>query len=211
MFFRHHLRHALNRHDGFGHGSDHRFGGGMGGGFGGRFGRRRGGDIPGGRKLSAEELQLVILALLAESPAHGYEIIRRLEARTNGFYKPSPGMVYPAMTYLEEIGQAEVTQEGTRKLYTLTDQGQAHLTENRAEADRILEILTRIGSRMSEVREAFAGLHDVDPEAADGLHKARHHLKAALYKHRGCSPVEARRIAAILMRAAAEIMGKESS
>ncbi|WP_222547971.1 PadR family transcriptional regulator [Asaia lannensis] len=199
--FRHHLRHVFNRHDGFGHGGGHRFGG--------RFGRHRGNDIPGGRKLSAEELQLVILALLAEAPAHGYEIIRRLEERSNGFYKPSPGMVYPALTYLEEIGQAEVTPVGTRKLYTLTEPGQAHLAANRAEAERILDILMRIGSRMSEVREAFAGLNDLDPEAADGLHKARHLLKTALYRMRGCGPDEARRIAAILQRAAAEIAKKD--
>lgn len=203
MPFRHHLRHVFSRHDGFGGGSGHRFGG--------RFGRHRGGEVPSGRKLSAEELQLVILALLQDSPAHGYEIIRRLEERSNGFYKPSPGMVYPALTYLEEIGQAAVTQEGTRKLYTITEPGSAHLTANKAEADRILDILERIGARMSEVREAFAGLHDLDPEAADGLHKARHLLKTALYARRGCSPVEARRIAAILTRAAADIAEGENS
>jgi len=203
MFFRHSLRHAFSRHDGFGAGHSSRFGG--------RFGRHRGGDIPGGRKLSAEELQLVIMALLEESPAHGYEIIRRLEERSNGFYKPSPGMVYPALTYLEEIGQADVTQEGTRKLYALTASGKAQLDTDRAEAERILEILARIGARMSEVREAFAGLHDIDPEAADGLHKARHMLKSALYQKRGSSPAEARRVAAILMRAASEIMGKAES
>ena len=203
MPFRHHLRHVFSRHDGFGGGSGHRFGG--------RFGRHRGGEVPSGRKLSAEELQLVILALLQESPAHGYEIIRRLEERSNGFYKPSPGMVYPALTYLEEIGQAAVTQEGTRKLYTITEPGSAHLTANKTEADRILDILERIGARMSEVREAFAGLHDLDPEAADGLHKARHLLKTALYARRGCSPVEARRIAAILTRAAADIAEGENS
>lgn len=203
MFFRHHLRHVFSRHDGFGGGAGHRFGG--------RFGRHRGGEVPSGRKLSAEELQLVILALLQQSPAHGYEIIRRLEERSNGFYKPSPGMVYPALTYLEEIGQAAVSQEGTRKLYTITEPGSAHLTANKAEADRILDILERIGARMSEVREAFAGLHDLDPETADGLHKARHLLKTALYARRGCSPVEARRIAAILTRTAAEIAEGENS
>lgn len=201
--FHHRLRHVFTRHDGFGHGGGHRFGG--------RFGRQRGGDVPGGRKLSADELQLVIMALLDEAPAHGYELIRRLEERSNGFYKPSPGMVYPALTFLEEIGQAEVTPEGTRKLYTLTQPGKAHLAENRIEANRILDILARIGSRMSEVREAFAGLHDMDPEAADGLHQARHQLKTALYQLRGCGPDEARRVADILRRAAAEIMKKEPS
>ncbi|GAB6853620.1 PadR family transcriptional regulator [Asaia astilbis] len=204
MFFhhhRHHLRHLFNRHDEAG--SGHRSGR--------RFGRHRGDDIPSGRKLSAEDLQLVILALLQESPAHGYEIIRRLEERSSGFYKPSPGMVYPAMTYLEEIGQAAVTQEGTRKLYTLTEEGSAHLAAHQEEATRILELLARIGSRMGDVREAFAGLHDLAPDVADSLHKARHQLKAALYNRRGCSPVEARRIAAILLQAADDIKNEGQS
>lgn len=200
MHFHHHIRHAIGRHGGFGDGFGRRFGG--------RFGKRHGDDFPGGRKLNAEELQLVILALLAESPAHGYEIIRRLEERSNGFYKPSPGMVYPALTYLEEIGQTAVTQEGTRKLYTLTEEGHTHLKAHQAQAETILDLLARIGSRMADVRDAFAGLHDADPQAADSLHKARHALKSALYRLRGCTPVEARRIADILNRATAEILGK---
>ncbi|AQS87936.1 putative transcriptional regulator [Neoasaia chiangmaiensis NBRC 101099] len=200
MHFHHHIRHAIGRHGGFGDGFGRRFGG--------RFGKRHGDDFPGGRKLNAEELQLVILALLAESPAHGYEIIRRLEERSNGFYKPSPGMVYPALTYLEEIGQTAVTQEGTRKLYTLTEEGRTHLKAHQAQAETILDLLARIGSRMADVRDAFAGLHDADPQAADSLHKARHALKSALYRLRGCTPVEARRITDILNRATAEILGK---
>lgn len=182
------------------------------GGFGRKFGRGfqdgHGDNFPSGRKLSADELQLVILALLAESPAHGYEIIRRLEEHSSGFYKPSPGMVYPALTYLEEIGQTAVTQEGTRKLYTLTKEGKIRLQTDREQVDVLLEILRRIGKRMADAREAFAGLHDADPQAADSLHKARHALKSVLYRCRGCTSSEARRIADILNRAAAEILEK---
>ena len=76
-----------------------------------------------GRKLAAGDLQLVILALLAEAPRHGYEIIKALEERSGGFYSPSPGMVYPALTYLEELGHATVAAEGTKKLYRITGDG----------------------------------------------------------------------------------------
>jgi DNA-binding PadR family transcriptional regulator len=177
-----------------------------GGGFGGGF---MGGDgMPGGRRLGAEQLQLVLLALLAERPAHGYELIRLLEERSNGFYAPSPGMVYPALTYLEEIGHAAVTQEGNRKLYSLTDAGREYLAAHREQAEVILDMLARIGRRMSDVREAFAGLDAADPQAADDLHLARHALKQALRGKRGCSPDEARRVAAILARATAEILGR---
>ena len=71
------------------------------------------GGVGAGRKLNAGDLQLLILALLAEKPSHGYEVIRSLDERSNGYYSPSPGMVYPALTYLEEIGHASVETLGT--------------------------------------------------------------------------------------------------
>ena len=196
----HHWLHAIGPHRGRGG----RGGFGRGGGF-------MGGDgFPGGRRLGSSELQLVLLALLAEQPAHGYELIRLLEERSGGFYAPSPGMIYPALTYLEEIGHAAVTQDGNRKLYALTDAGRAHLQANREQATLILETLVRIGGRMAQVREAFAGVEDADPQAADELHRARHAIKHALMRKRGCSPEEARRIAGILARATAEILGQDS-
>ncbi|MFT8808408.1 PadR family transcriptional regulator [Gluconobacter sp.] len=191
-------------------------GGGMGGGrFGGRFGRGFGGDLGGegftrGRKLTADELQLVILALLAEAPAHGYELIRRLEERSGGFYKPSPGVIYPSLTYLEETGLAAVTQEGNRKLYSLTEEGKAHHETNKEEAARILDILSRIGARMADVRDAFTGINDLDPTLGQAFHDARFALKAALKSRRGADADELRRIVAILNRAATEIAGPAS-
>jgi DNA-binding PadR family transcriptional regulator len=184
------------------HGARHRFGRG-GHGF---FGRGAGGDFPGSRRLGSQDLQLVILALLEKHPAHGYELIKSIEERSNGFYSPSPGVIYPALTYLEEIGHARVEQEGTRKLYSITEQGTAHLTENRAAADAILDALSRIGGRMDEVREAFAGVSDLDGDASDEMHRARHALKRAMRSKHGCDATEARRIAKILDRAAAEIL-----
>lgn len=166
-------------------------------------------DIPRGRKLSAADLQLLLLALLEERPAHGYELIRLLEERSGGFYAPSPGMIYPALTYLGEIDFASITQEGNRKQYAITDAGKAHLEANRQQAAAILETLARIGERMGDVREAFAGVSDIDPDAIDELHRARHDLKRALMSKRGSGPDEARRIARILARAAAEILGRK--
>ncbi len=165
-----------------------------------------GGGIPGGRKLSSADLQLVILALLENQQAHGYELIRAIEARSNGFYIPSPGMIYPALTYIEEIGQAAVEQDGNRKLYRITGEGRQYLEANRAKVEATLAALSRVGSRMEQVREAFAGLDAPDPMAADELHRARHALKHALIRTRDCTPSEARRIAAILERAVSEIL-----
>jgi DNA-binding PadR family transcriptional regulator len=162
--------------------------------------------FPGGRKLSSSELQLILLSMLAEQPAHGYELIRMLEEHSGGFYTPSPGMIYPALTYLDEIGHAAVAQEGNRKLYSITDSGRDYLTANKATADDILTALARIGRRMEQVREAFAGLGDADPQAADDLNNARHALKHALMRMRGCTPDEARRVTRILNEAAAQIL-----
>ena len=143
-----------------------------------------GGDgMPGARKFGSADLQLLLLALLAERPAHGYELIRSLEERSGGFYAPSPGMIYPALTFLEEIGHAAMSLEGTRKLYTLTEAGRTELAANRVRADAMLDMLSRIGTRMDGVRDAFAGLSDRDPDAADALHDARHALKAVLDAH----------------------------
>jgi DNA-binding PadR family transcriptional regulator len=207
MFYNHHFhdRHlrAMRRERGPGaHG---------GFGFGGRGGGRGfmgGGGVPGGRKLSSADLQLVVLALLERQAAHGYELIRTLEETSNGFYTPSPGVIYPALTYLEEIGHAAVEPDGNRKLYRITDAGRAHLDANRSAAQSMLDALSRIGERMEQVREAFAGLDALDPRAADDLHRARHALKHALFSTRDCTPDEARRIATILDRATAEILGR---
>jgi DNA-binding PadR family transcriptional regulator len=202
MHYHHHHNHqrrfhAMARGAGWGHR----------GRGGGRFWGSGDGGMPGQRRLGAEELQLVLLALLETRPAHGYEMIRSLEEQSGGFYSPSPGVIYPALTYLEEIGRTAVTPEGNRKLYSLTEEGRLYLDARRDEASAILEALKRIGGRMEQVREAFAGIDDVDPDSADRLHRARHALKAALMRKRESGPEEQRRIIAILERAAAEIAG----
>jgi DNA-binding PadR family transcriptional regulator len=151
-------------------------------------------------------LQLIILALLAEKPAHGYELMKAISEYSSGFYTPSPGVIYPALMYLHEIGYAKVEQDGTRKLYGLTPEGKAHLDSNRPAADSILEMLSRIGGRMQEVREAFAGAHEFGSDKLEEIHRARNALKIALKSKRGCGPEEAARIAKILSRAAVEIL-----
>src|SRR2546423_10964047 len=130
-------------------------------GFGALGGMRGGADIGwhgfrAGRKLGADDLQLLILALLADKPAHGYEIIKALGERSGGFYEPSPGMVYPALTYLEEIGYATVAAEGAKKLYSVTAEGRAYLEQHRAIVDGVLSQPERIGKRMHDWRRVSA-------------------------------------------------------
>src|SRR5262249_61092247 len=97
------------------------------------------------------------LALIAEQPRHGYEIIKVLEDKTAGWYSPSPGIVYPTLTYLEEAGYVTAQAEGAKKLYTITHEGRAHLDENRDFVDAGLERLAFIGERRPRPARPLAG------------------------------------------------------
>ena len=166
-----------------------------------------------GRKLASVDLQLLILGLLAEKPRHGYEIIKALDELSKGFYIPSPGMVYPALTYLEEIGHATVAADGARKLYHITETGKEQLESNRGAADALFAQFGRVGERMDRVRRAMRA--DEMGEAADAVHEQRgskdlmragRDLKAALAEKWDSSREEQQRVAEILRRAAAEIL-----
>src|SRR5271170_2760097 len=163
-----------------------------------------------GRKLAGDDLQLLLLALIAEKPFHGYDLIKVLEERSGGYYVPSPGMIYPALTYLEEAGHATVEQEGTKKLYRISEEGKAHLEQNRAATDELLAQLDRIGRKMGHVRRAFSGDADEGGEENDTneLRQARRELRRVLHERKRGTPEESRRIAEILRRATADILGK---
>ncbi|WP_028602188.1 PadR family transcriptional regulator [Ottowia thiooxydans] len=89
-----------------------------------------------GRVLAHGGLKLVLLRLIAEKPSHGYELIKAIEEQVNGSYSPSPGVVYPALTLLEEMGYVSVgAVEGGRKLHTITDAGLQFFESQRDEAD----------------------------------------------------------------------------
>lgn len=128
-------------------------------GEGGRSGRRR--------VFDAGELRLVLLKLIADQPRHGYELIRAIEELTGGSYVPSPGMVYPTLTMLDEMGHiAEVKSEGARKAFAVTAEGAAHLAERRAEVEALFARLAELAT-VSErtdampVRRAMANLRAV--------------------------------------------------
>jgi DNA-binding PadR family transcriptional regulator len=128
---------------------------GPGRGFGGRHGMGGGDMVRAGRMLAHGDLRLLALALIAEQPRHGYEIIKVLEDKTAGWYSPSPGIVYPTLTYLEEAGYVTSQADGAKKLYAITEEGRAHLAENRDFVDAVLERLAAIGERVTRMRRRF--------------------------------------------------------
>ena len=120
-------------------------------GFMGRHGRGFGGDRE--RLFDAGELRLVILALVAEKPSYGYEIIKAIEERLSGGYAPSPGVVYPTLTLLEEEGYATVTSaEGGKKLYTVTEQGKEFLKTNQPTVKAIFGRIEQAGKAFGRGR-----------------------------------------------------------
>jgi DNA-binding PadR family transcriptional regulator len=130
------------------------------------FGRGGGG---GGRIFGPGDLRLMLLALIAEKPRHGYELIKEIEQKFGGAYSPSPGSIYPTLTLLEELEQVRASaSDGARKLFEITDQGRAFLDENRATLDGVV------------ARMGLAARHMSGRAWPESVHQAMHTLKHAL-------------------------------
>jgi DNA-binding PadR family transcriptional regulator len=155
---------------------------------------RHGGGRGRGRPFDYGELRLLVLALLAENPAHGYELIKAIEERFGGSYSPSPGVIYPTLSWLDDMGYVEVAEGGgRRKHYHVTAEGQAFLQANREAADALLARTV-----------AHGGRHN----APAPVLRAMENLKTALRLRLREGPVgdeEIERIAAAIDAAAKEV------
>lgn len=179
--------------------------------WGGRHGHRRWGpftvewDIrhgeegaPRGRRrvFDGSELRLVLLKLIEEQPRHGYDLIREIEERSGGAYAPSPGVIYPTLTMLEDMGLIEEQKaEGTKKQFAITVAGQAHLTEREEEVEALFARLAELGSERART-------------SGGPIRRAMGNLRAVLQERLGGSEVDADRlheIAAIIDEAAQRI------
>jgi DNA-binding PadR family transcriptional regulator len=97
------------------------------------------------------DLRFVILKLLSEAPSHGYELIKAIEEKVGGAYSPSPGVIYPTLTLLEELGYVTVEEAaGGKKLYRITEAGSAALDEKKSVVEGIFR-------RMADLHERFEG------------------------------------------------------
>ena len=201
----------------------------------GHLGRRRGflggfSEVFGGRgmragkMLASRDLQLIILALLSDKPRHGYEIIKAIEEHCSGIYTPSPGVVYPALTYLEETGFAVSETEGAKKLYRLAPTGAEYLAQHRTEADEMLEQLARFGKKMAQFQRQFVeeevtgeewGGSPRDQEKKEWrqlkaeFQELKHQFKAALFEKLHAPMEEKQRVLAILRRSIQDIRGHQ--
>jgi DNA-binding PadR family transcriptional regulator len=155
--------------------------------------RGRGGR---GRAFEYGKLRFVVLQLIGEKPSHGYEIIKAIEDKTEGAYAPSPGVVYPTLTLLEDLGYiAAGANDDNRRLYKITAVGRKYLAENKAVVDEL-------SARLSATASARAQLE------APQIIRAMHNLKMALRLKVGDSALsvaQVQAIAAALDAAAASI------
>jgi DNA-binding PadR family transcriptional regulator len=165
-------RHHRRRFGGFGYGGRH----------GGGRGDMNPDDMRAGRMLAQGDLRLVALALIAQAPRHGYEIIKLVEEKTSDWYSPSPGIVYPTLTYLEEAGYVTAAAEGSKKLYTITNEGRAYLEANRDLADVVLDRLSGLGERVNRWRRAARGERDDRRTLPPLVEAALDHLRDAVGK-----------------------------
>jgi DNA-binding PadR family transcriptional regulator len=162
----------------------------------GRGGFGRGGG--GGRIFGPGDLRLILLALVAKKPSHGYDLIKAVEQKFGGGYSPSPGSVYPTLTLLEDLGHVRAsTSEGAKRLFEITDEGRAFLAANQTIIDGIM-------ARVALAARAMSGNTPPAP-----IHQAMHTLRAALLLHRGdWTDEETNRVREILDLAAEAISKK---
>ena len=152
----------------------------------GDWGARRGRNRK--RMFESGQLRLVLLKLIADEPRHGYDLIRAIEELTGGEYAPSPGVVYPTLTLLQDMGFIEeAAVEGARKPFQITDEGRAHLEEKSEEVDELFERLSGLAPNRADsagppIRRAIKNLmtalrHRI---ARDGLDEDLLHEIAAI-------------------------------
>ena len=130
------------------------------------------------------DLKYVVLSLIKDKPRYGYEVMKALEEKSRGFYAPSPGVVYPTLQMLEEMGYASATERDGRKVYRITEEGSKFLAENKDLADALHRQMRRhwnpekmqaMGQIMEEVMKfrglMWSKLYGATPEKIEEVRK----------------------------------------
>lgn len=145
----------------------------------------------GPRMFDAGMLRYIVLSHIAAQPRHGYDLIKLLQEQSGGMYTPSPGMIYPMLSLLEDLGHVSAVADGNKKLYAITAQGQAFLQQNQALVAAIEErIAARRGAGAGYLRQRLQALRDA---------------VCARTRGQDISPDQLRQIEAVLDRALTEI------
>ena len=147
------------------------------------------------RVFAPGDLKLLILAMIAEQPCHGYDLILQIEGLFEGAYSPSPGVIYPTLARLEAGQLVDVSVHGGKKCYRITDAGRFSLSQQTV-------ALNGVRMRMDVSRRSLCG-QDRPAE----IHQAIHNVRHALQLHHGrWSPQEIQRVHNLLNNAAKAIV-----
>lgn len=187
----------------------------------GRFDRESDFSTRRGKWLSADDLRLVVLYLLSERPRHGYDIIRAIETHTSGFYAPSPGMIYPILSRLETDELAVPKENGTKKIFELTQQGRSLLSKNSQTIVTIMEQIKTFGEKMAYFQNQLLQEEQANERWGGGFGrenldlktefvKTRRELKAAIFEKIAASFEEKKRVLEVMKKAVAEIRQNHS-
>lgn len=162
---------------------------------------RQGRRGPGGRRGKRGDVRAAILALLAEQPRHGYEIIREIGERSGGFWKPSPGSVYPTLQMLADEDLVVSKDEGGKKLFELTESGRAAAEQQDAvppwehiahDVDPVEVNLRKAGATLAAavMQVMHAGSEAQQARAVDVLNEARRTIYGILGEADDAAPDE---------------------
>jgi DNA-binding PadR family transcriptional regulator len=124
-----------------------------------------------GSSFQKGDLKYIILELIKDAPRHGYDIIRELEEQSYGFYKPSPGVIYPTLQMLEEMGYARSEEQEGKRIYSITEEGLQFLLKKKNIADGVKSQMKRrwsfknIGKMVMVMKE----YHALEPLLSRGI------------------------------------------
>jgi|WetSurMetagenome_2_1015567.scaffolds.fasta_scaffold597094_2 DNA-binding PadR family transcriptional regulator len=119
-------------------------------------------------------LKYILLGMIKEKPCHGYELIHEIEERSFGVYKPSPGVIYPTLQMLEEMGYTKSSESEGKKVYTITGEGLGFLTEKKDIIDNIKGEIKKRWSRKN-IRPVAMMMHAYE-DIKDLLHDIQNHV-----------------------------------
>ncbi len=159
------------------------------------------------RLLGHGELRYVILYLLNEKPRHGYELMKDLEDLSHGAYSPSPGTIYPTLTFLEEVGFASVSMDDNKKLYSITAEGKSHIKEQKESIQELVEKFSTQGEKMSRLK-SWVGKNEIEEVANENrpsIRRSMHRMKMELFSMIDAKPEVKNKVVQIIDRAIDEI------
>ena len=157
-----------------------------------------------GRLLGQGDIRILVLSLIEQEPRHGYEIIKAIEEMSFGFYVPSPGVIYPTLTYLEEAGYVVAEPDGNKKRYSITEEGKAFLAEQQSTVTLLLARLKEFSEKVQR-RETRRSESEEGPELPRSVEAAFLNLREAVSEELKANPEASTKLVQKLLSLASDL------